>query len=186
MKVRVTSENNKLSRELQGLTGENVMLCYQCKKCTLGCPSAFAMTVKPHEMMRLLQLGQAGEVYRSGNIWICLSCETCGTRCPQEINILRVIDGLREISPSYNYPNPHPSIPQMNRIFLYLVKKLGRIYELGLAMSMNLAMRKPFKDVNMALPMFMKGKLKLLPHLSSGRKELQRVMDRIAKLEGTR
>ncbi len=186
MSILLSKKNLQLSQDLQGLTGENVMLCYQCKKCTLGCPSAYAMRMKPHELMRAAQLGLAEEIYWSGSIWICLSCETCNTRCPQDINIIRVIDGLREMSKGLDYYNPYPVIPAMHRIFMALVERFGKVYELGLALLINLRMLTPFKDIDMASPMLLKGKLKPLPHKSHGAKELRQVMGRIRKLEGAK
>jgi len=183
MSVVFSKETLKLTRGLQNLTGENVMLCYQCKKCTLGCPSVYTMKMKPHELMRAIQLGLEEEIYWSGTIWICLSCETCNTRCPQDINILRVIDGLREMSKNMNYYNPQPFVPALHRIFMALVERFGKIYELGLALAINLRMLTPFKDIDMAYPMLSRGKLKLLPHKSRGAKELQQVMARIRKIE---
>jgi heterodisulfide reductase subunit C2 len=186
MNVVLSKENLKFTQDLQTLTGENVMLCYQCKKCTLGCPSAYLMSMRPHELMRAIQLGLKEDVFWSGTIWVCLSCETCNTRCPQGINILRVIDGLREmaISKKVEYFNPYPAIPAFHRIFLYLVERFGKVYELGLALLINLKMLTPFKDIDMASPMLMKGKLKPFPHFSRGGKELRKVMARIRKLEG--
>jgi len=186
MSVVFSKENLKLSRDLQALTGENVMLCYQCKKCTLGCPSAYAMRMRPHELMRALQLGLAEEVYWSGTIWTCLSCEICNTRCPQDINILRVIDGLREMSKKLDYYNPYPVIPALHRIFMALVERFGKVYELGLALLINLRMLTPFKDIDMASPMLLKGKLKPFPQMSHGAKELRQVVGRIRRLEGTK
>ncbi len=188
MSIALSKENLKFAQELRALTAENVMLCYQCKKCTLGCPSAYAMRMKPHELMRAIQLGLAEEIYWSGTIWICLSCETCNTRCPQDINILRVIDGLRELTMSkkVDYYNPQPAIPALHRIFMALVARFGRMYELGLALLINLWMLTPFKDIDMASPMLLKGKLKPLPHFSRGAKEFRQVMARIRKLEGVK
>jgi len=183
MTVVFSKDNLKLSNDLQAITGENVMLCYQCKKCTLGCPSAYAMRMKPHELMRAAQLGLAQEIYWSGTIWICLSCETCNTRCPQDINILRVIDGFREMSKEFGYYNPYPALPALHRIFMALVKRFGKVYELGLALLIKLKMLTPFKDIDMASPMLLKGKLKPFPHRSHGAKELRQVMGRIKKLE---
>lgn len=183
MTVVFSKENLKLSGDLQAITGENVLLCYQCKKCTLGCPSAYAMRMKPHELMRAAQLGLAEEIYWSGTIWICLSCETCNTRCPQDINILRVIDGLREMSKEFDYYNPYPALPALHRIFMAFVKRFGKVYELGLALLINLRMLTPFKDIDMASPMLLKGKLKPFPHRSHGAKELRQVMARIRKIE---
>jgi heterodisulfide reductase subunit C len=186
MSIVFSKENLKLARDLQSLTGENVMLCYQCKKCTLGCPSAYAMRIKPHELVRAIQFGLSEEIYWSGTIWICLSCETCNTRCPQDINILRVIDGLREMSREVDYYNPQSAIPALHRIFMSFVERFGRIYELGLALLINLRMLTPFKDIDMASPMLMKGKLKPLPHFSHGAKELRRVIARIREIEGAK
>jgi heterodisulfide reductase subunit C len=185
MSVVLSKENLKFAQDLQALTAENVMLCYQCKKCTLGCPSAYAMRMRPHELMRAIQLGLAEEIYWSGTIWICLSCETCNTRCPQDINILRVIDGLRELSMSkkVDYYNPQPAIPALHRIFMALVERFGRMYELGLALLINLRMLTPFKDIDMASPMLLKGKLKPLPHFSRGAKEFRQVMRKIRALD---
>jgi heterodisulfide reductase subunit C len=67
-----------------------------------------------------------------------------------------------------------------------LVKRFGKVYELGLALLINLRMLTPFKDIDMASPMLLKGKLKPLPHRSHGAKELRQVMARIRKLEGAK
>ena len=185
MSVVISGETLALARDLQSRTGENVMLCYQCKKCTLGCPSAYTMRMKPHELMRAAQFGLLEEIYWSGTIWICLSCETCNTRCPQAINILRVIDGLRELAMSkkVEFYNPQPSIPASHRLFIALVERFGKVYELGLALLINLRMLTPFKDIDMAAPMLLKGKLNPLPHMSRGAKELRQVMARIKEVE---
>jgi len=185
MSIAFSKESLKLSQDLQVLTGENALLCYQCKRCTLGCPSAYAMRMKPHEMMRALQLGLKDEIYWSGAIWICISCETCNTRCPQKINILRVINGLRELAlaKKVDYYNPYPAIPGFHRLFMSLAARFGRMYELGLALLINLKMLTPFKDIDLATPMLRRGKLKPFPHSSRGVKELRQVMGRIQKLE---
>ena len=185
MSVVFSKESLKFARELQSLTGENVMLCSQCKRCTLGCPSAYAMRMKPHELMRALQLGLAEEIYWSGTIWTCLSCETCNTRCPQKVHVLRVIHGLRELvlGRKVDYYNPYPAVPAFHRTFMLLVGRFGRMYQLGLAFLTNLRMLTPFKDIDLAAAMFRKGRLRLLPRSSRGAKKLRQLMAQIRKLE---
>jgi len=183
MRVELTEDRRKLADRLLRITGENAMLCYQCKKCTLGCPSAYAMKMKPHELMRALQLGLEDEVFWSGTIWICLSCETCNTRCPQDINILKLIDGLRTSSFKRAYYNPVPELPMLHRLFLRLVRRFGRIYELGLVLILNLKMVNPLKDIDMAMPMFLRGRLRIFPHRSEGARELRKVMSRLEAME---
>jgi heterodisulfide reductase subunit C len=186
MNIVLSNETLGLAREIEARTGENVLLCYQCRKCTLGCPSAYAMKLRPHELMRAAQLGKREEIYWSGTIWTCLSCETCNTRCPQGINILRVIDGLRELSLTLDCYNPQPSLPVFHRLFMGMIERFGTIFELGLVFLLNLRLLTPFKDIDMAPAMFRKGKLKLFPHPSGGRKELQKVMARIRAMEESR
>ena len=41
--------------------------CYQCRKCTNGCPVTFVMDIYPDEVIRLVMLGQREAV---------LSCDT--------------------------------------------------------------------------------------------------------------
>ena len=183
MSIDFSKENLKFARDIETLTGENALLCDQCEKCTLGCPSAYAMRMKPHELMRAVQLGLSAEIYWSGTIWVCLSCENCNTVCPQGINVLRLIHALREESKKVDYYNPYPAVPILHHIFLALVRRFGRAYPLGLAMLTHLAMLTPFKDIDMTSPMLRRGKLNLLPHKSRGVKELRQVMARIEELE---
>jgi heterodisulfide reductase subunit C len=186
IKVQLTKDGRRFSREIQSLTGENVNLCYQCRKCSLGCPTAHEMSLKPHEMMRALQLGLEDEVFQAGMIWMCVSCEVCNTRCPQHIDILRIIDGLRELvmTDRVDYYNPHPEIPSMHRLFLKILERYGRIYELGLAFVMSLKMVDPLKDIDLAWPLLTKGRFRLAPPQSEGFKELRRVVSRIREIEG--
>ncbi|MDO8671999.1 MAG: 4Fe-4S dicluster domain-containing protein, partial [Dehalococcoidia bacterium] len=74
--------------------GEKVMLCYQCKKCTVGCPVVDEMDLKPNQIMRALQFNQIDRVLNSKTIWLCASCKTCTTRCPNDIDITEIMDYL--------------------------------------------------------------------------------------------
>ncbi len=183
MTAPTAQEHPGLAEDLQRLTGQDVMLCDQCMKCTLGCPTAYTMKMKPHEMVQAIQLGLIQEIYWSGTIWMCLSCEVCNTCCPQGINILRVIDGLRAMSKEVEHYNPQPGVPAMHKIFLSLVERFGRAYEPGLALLVNLRMLTPFKDIDIVSPLFSRGKLKLFPRKSHGVKKLRRMMSRVRELE---
>jgi len=54
--------------------------CFQCIKCSSGCPLGFAMDHLPHQIIRMVQMGLKHEVLASSAIWLCASCETCVTR----------------------------------------------------------------------------------------------------------
>ena len=62
--------------------------CFQCRKCTNGCPVTFAMDLYPDEVIRMVILGQRDTVLSCRTIWVCAACETCTTRCPNEVKIV--------------------------------------------------------------------------------------------------
>lgn len=83
--------------KVQELSGQNLLACYQCGKCSAGCPAVSQMDILPNQIIRYAQLGFKDELLKSRAIWICASCMTCNARCPKGINIAEVIEALRQI-----------------------------------------------------------------------------------------
>ena len=83
--------------KVQELSGQNLLACYQCGKCSAGCPAVDEMDILPNQIIRFAQLGLKEELLASKAIWICASCLTCNARCPKGINIAEVIEALRQI-----------------------------------------------------------------------------------------
>jgi heterodisulfide reductase subunit C len=86
-----------LIAEIHTISGVDVRACYQCGKCTAGCPMASTMDLMPNQILRLLQLGEHEAVLKSRTIWQCASCLTCAARCPKEVDPARVMDALRTL-----------------------------------------------------------------------------------------
>jgi len=84
-----------LAVKIRELSGENTYLCYQCQKCSVGCPTAHAMTYRPAQIMRAVQFGLENVLVEDASIWRCLTCETCGTFCPNDLHPREVIEALR-------------------------------------------------------------------------------------------
>jgi heterodisulfide reductase subunit C len=141
------------------LSNEDVSRCYQCGKCTAGCPVAMEMDIMPNQVMRLIQIGADDWVLGSSTIWLCLSCETCSTRCPEDIDIAKIMDTLRKISVEDGYPAPQTTIRDFHRIFLDSVENHGRLNEIELSVKYNLALKKPLNDLPLAGKLAQKGKL---------------------------
>ena len=99
-------------------SGEKVSLCYHCRKCTNGCPLAFAMDIMPNQAMRMIQLGLWDELLQSKTIWICASCQTCTTRCPNDIDIAHVMDALRQLGQKRGVPAAEKNIVAFHEAFL--------------------------------------------------------------------
>jgi heterodisulfide reductase subunit C len=84
--------------ELCEQSGVNYKRCYQCKTCSLSCPFTTDMDYLPHQLIRKAQLGELSDLLSSKTIWYCASCETCVTRCPNQIDIPRLMDSLRQMA----------------------------------------------------------------------------------------
>jgi len=72
--------------------------CYQCIKCTSGCPSMKMLELKPHEIVALAKAGFIEELVNSGIIWTCATCLKCKERCPQAVAPVDLILALRNLA----------------------------------------------------------------------------------------
>jgi len=72
--------------------------CYQCIKCTSGCPSMKMLELKPHEIVALAKAGFIDELVNSGIIWTCATCLKCKERCPQAVAPVDLIIALRNLA----------------------------------------------------------------------------------------
>lgn len=174
-----------LAREIQKACGENVHLCFQCKKCTAGCPVADYFDLTPHRLMRAMQLGQRDTVLRSKTLWLCAGCEACSTRCPQGLDLPRTVDALRIIASREGIEPAVRPVPAFYAAALRGIKIFGRMYEAGLMGELYLRMalsgdldREQLiqRDVPLALKMLKTGKLKPFPPLSRSAKHSRKAV----------
>jgi len=97
VKLKASSEPHKFIERIEELSGENVYACYQCGRCSAGCPVASEMDLLPNQIIRLVQLGLEEEVLRSKTLFLCASCFTCESRCPKGIDMARVMEAVRHV-----------------------------------------------------------------------------------------
>jgi heterodisulfide reductase subunit C len=155
-----------LRKKIEELSGQKISACFQCQKCTNGCPVTFAMDIMPHKAMRFLHLGLVDEVMHSDTIWVCASCETCTTRCPNDIDIARVMDTLRQLSQREGVKSSQKNFPIFHSAFLSSIRRHGRVHETE--MAVNYALKSGgiaglLKQAGTGLAMFTRGKIKILP-----------------------
>ena len=170
-----------LAQEIEALTGIDPARCYQCGKCTAGCPMAEEMTLGPQQMIRLMQLDRRARLLGDESMWLCLTCETCTTRCPNEVDPARLIDGAREIALRNDRTAAPRRIRAFHQAFLDQIRRHGRIFELELVSFYKLRSGALFDDVTAAPGMFARGKLALVPRTIADVESVRRIFDACAE-----
>ncbi|RDE12811.1 MAG: heterodisulfide reductase [Candidatus Thorarchaeota archaeon] len=88
----------EFTREVSKIIGgQDLTACFQCAKCSGGCPVSDKVNVQVHQLMRMLLFGLE-EVLKTDMVWLCTTCYQCQQRCPQGINITDIIFGLKNMA----------------------------------------------------------------------------------------
>jgi heterodisulfide reductase subunit C len=100
MRIQLSAEQlqSEFVKKVEELSGQSLLSCYQCGKCSAGCPMSFAMDLLPNQIIRLMQLGLEDDIAKANTIWLCASCITCSVRCPRGVDLARVMEALRAIA----------------------------------------------------------------------------------------
>ncbi len=163
--------------EVRRISGLDPACCYQCGKCSAGCPMAEEMELKTHQLVRLVQLDRGERLLKSESLWLCVGCETCTTRCPNGFDPAAVIDALREVV-LRSEPGAVPKrIGAFHSAFLEQIRSHGRLFELGLVVSFKLRSGALFEDASSAPAMLRRGKLGLVPKGIEGIDEVRRIFE---------
>jgi heterodisulfide reductase subunit C len=179
--VRAERGGSDFLEEAKKRSGEDLSLCYQCLKCTAGCPTAPYMDIRPNNIIRMIQMGMKREVLGSSAIWLCVSCETCGTRCPNEIDIGILMDALREMAIEEEISPKEKNIHILHEVFVQSIKRGGRVHEATMLIDYKLRSKDLMTDLIPGMMLFLKGKIPLFPSLIKGRQEIQRIFEKCTK-----
>jgi heterodisulfide reductase subunit C len=177
---------------VEELAHTSVTNCYQCGKCSAGCPMGDQMDILPSTLIRLVQIGEVKEAASANAVWKCLACLTCTTRCPKEVDIAGVMDALKQISLEKDCVHKDmKEIVLFQKTFLNTIRRNGRTNELELVAEYKirgfLGNFNPFwalKDSSLGPAMLAKGKL----HIGIGspvkdKSLVKRIFDKCLKEE---
>ncbi len=164
-----------------------VTACFQCRKCSAGCPLSFAMDLLPDQVIRLALLGQEERLFGSRTIWVCSACETCTTRCPNGIDVAGVMDWLKEEAARGEREVSEPEVAAFHRFFLESIREAGgRLPESRLLRRFaRYKMRRRFDlaeikgNLNLGWKLWRKGRVRLLgPPALRGKLEIKDIFQK--------
>jgi len=182
MTLSARTMNLDFVRKVEKLSGTSVSRCFQCGKCSAGCPMRSFMEHPPNRIVRLLQLGQYERVLAGRSIWYCASCETCSTRCPNKVDLAAIMDALRKCSWDAKGPSKESFVQLANRIFIENIRTYGRQYEMRLAAVFNVKSGQFLKDIMLGPSLLTKGKLKVFHQKNRNIHDIEKIFARIETL----
>jgi len=162
-------------RDAEGLGSQE---CFQCSKCSAGCPVVSFMDYKPHQVIQMVNLGLADQLLSCRTIWVCASCYSCSTRCPNNVDVAKVMDWLRQTALAGNTPPAERDVALFHKSFLQSIRTFGRVHELSLMALYKLAAKKYLDDLQLGWKMFARGKLRLLPARTRNRKQVAELFNK--------
>ncbi len=174
----ITRIDPSLAQRIQDELGQNVYLCYQCVKCTSGCPVGKYFDWQPNQVMRAVQLGQEDIALKSQTPWLCAACQTCSTRCPQGLDIPAIMEFLTREALKRGISPPVYEVDAFNKAFLREVRLWGRSYELGLMAELKLRTLRTHsltEDLDLGVKVLRKNKLPILPNFARPPREVKPV-----------
>jgi heterodisulfide reductase subunit C len=164
--------------KLVSITSQDPALCYQCGKCSAGCPVREYAESAPNRVVRFVQLGFYEKAISSPSIWLCAGCQTCSSRCPQGFDLAKFMDALREIAIENDVKPSDPDTLEFHKSFLNQIKNFGRSYEIGFLLEYKLKTQHFFQDLDLAPSTLLKGKLGILPPKVKGKKQIKKIFDK--------
>ena len=180
---RVSEEGRAAASSIAAKAGVNLADCYQCGKCSAGCPMAAEMDMTPQQVMHALQLGLADEALSAKGPWVCAQCMVCSARCPQKIDITAIMLEVRRASATSG-KCPLPESDVFESSFINGVRRGGKSNEQYLALAFNVKSGHLLQDMDSAPAMFAKGIVGLAPHRVDDTAAVKRLVDKCLDEKG--
>ena len=175
---KITDQDIALAKQIAKQAGVNLDDCYQCGKCTAGCPMVHAMDYSPRQVIRLLHMGQVQAAINARAPWICANCMVCSARCPQSVNISELMLAIRHYAKK-NGLRPVKDGDKFDDAFVANIRSWGKSNEPILAAKYNLKSGHLFQDVNNVPRMIARGMIGPKIHGIKDKQSVKQIFDRV-------
>lgn len=171
------NSNRDSIKALEKKSGVKITDCYQCGKCSAGCPVAFAMDKTPRQIIRLLQLGLLDEALKTKTIWLCATCQTCWCRCPKDVDLPSLMEAVRQAAKKKGIVT-EKTVNLFNDIFLSNLKAFGRSPEVILSVLYNLKSGRLLQDADSSPHLFLSGKAHVFPSKVKNMDQVKKIFEK--------
>lgn len=165
-------------RQIEAISGHNTSLCFQCSKCSAGCPMAGQMDLKTSQVMHSIRLNREDVVLNCRAIWLCVGCETCSARCPQQVEPADVMNAARILALRNGIK---PSIREVGIYYNAFVTSMwlnGKIHDISVVAATALLTGNIINEIPLMLKLLVRGRVKLPPIPFSGSAGYRKVRQR--------
>jgi heterodisulfide reductase subunit C len=121
---------SSFAEEVMERSGQNIMACFQCKKCAAGCPVGKEIGMTPDRLIRIVIFGDREGALSNPLVWRCVSCYTCGTRCANGIQTGRITEVLKQMAKDSEFEPLVPKVKEFHKAFCASAKHMGRVNEM--------------------------------------------------------
>ena len=174
-------------RNVEG--GDRIALCMQCGMCSGSCPIGTAMDQGPRKLFMMIRAGMKEAVLTSDTIWNCTQCYNCVVRCPRQIPVTNILQGLATVAVKEGLAPRQPTA-KFSKAFWFSVRRFGRTderlvtalyyFSFGLKEGIRLARA----NLRIALRMVRARRMHLgLPHRAKGAAELRAILAKAEEIE---
>jgi heterodisulfide reductase subunit C len=186
--------SNALLKEVMDRSGQNLMSCYQCRRCAAGCPVGDESGVTPDRLVRMVLLGEKDSALNNLLIWRCVACYTCGTRCPNNIQTARINETLKQMAKEAHMDPNIPRVASFHSSFVKSVSHFGRSNELEFMALYEIenfkkgglnALKEDIKSTSkLGRSMLRKKRMHFKLDRTKGRSEMKRLFKKAAERRG--
>lgn len=129
---------NRFLKEVIDNVGNGDVLnrCIQCGVCAGSCPLGSAWEHSPQKIIMMIYANQREAVLQSDAMWMCTSCYNCEVRCPSQLPVSRLMQGLAGYSRRLGLVPENQPTARFAQLMWNNLSQTGRINELKLAMSL--------------------------------------------------
>ncbi len=169
-------------QQVEEISGQRITLCFQCSKCSAGCPVGDKMDLKPAQVMHSIRLGHKDAVLHCQAIWLCVGCETCSGRCPQQVEPAEAMNAARILALREGI---RPSVRDVGIFYRGFVGNLrlnGRIHDVSLAGITRLLSGHLIEDIPLGWRLLVRGRVKP-PSLTGRGRDFRRIYTRAHQQE---